>query len=270
MFAVAGDHVGVVDQGNWKFSVCTTAGELIVDRGVVWHQQVPAFLRGLPDGSFLIRYDLGNRSSGDLTMVVARWSAEGLEEHRYVEREQKTLIARKGVTQTKSGALMGGIGLPTPKPWVATAAGHYYLILGDEYQILAMNQLDEPRWALRVATRKRSFPEDYVEDGLRNSGDRSSVSDYEDWRPQFFPSLNLIQTDGHDHLYVWPFEDYRPVPPDDDTAVDVYSEDGDRLFTGSMPRIEWEAAYGDYVYMIETDEATREQVVVRYRLVEPF
>ena len=32
----------------------------------------------------------------------------------------------------------------------------------------------------------------------------------------------------------------------------------------------WDSALGDHVYRVETDPDTEEQVVARYRLVEPF
>ncbi len=52
--------------------------------------------------------------------------------------------------------------------------------------------------------------------------------------------------------------------------VDVYSAEGVRLFAGLIPDVEWRAAQGDYVYAFRTNEATAEQELVRYRLIEPF
>ena len=56
----------------------------------------------------------------------------------------------------------------------------------------------------------------------------------------------------------------RPVP------VDIYSPEGERLFSGMIAIEDWDSAMGDHVFRIETDPTTEEQVVVRYRLVEPF
>ncbi len=55
----------------------------------------------------------------------------------------------------------------------------------------------------------------------------------------------------------------KPVP------VDVYSPKGERIFAGLIPIPTWSAALGDRVYRLETDPATDEPVVVRYRLVLP-
>ncbi|MGD8817073.1 MAG: hypothetical protein PVJ51_07795, partial [Acidobacteriota bacterium] len=70
------------------------------------------------------------------------------------------------------------------------------------------------------------------------------------------------------HLYVFPFIPGswdRPEQP-----VDVYSTDGEHLFSGMIPMVRWESARGDYVYGIRRDPDTDESTAVRYRLIEPF
>jgi hypothetical protein len=52
--------------------------------------------------------------------------------------------------------------------------------------------------------------------------------------------------------------------------VDVYSRDGERLFTGTIDGPFWMAAQGDYVYSIEEDPETAEYAVTRRRIEEPF
>ena len=42
------------------------------------------------------------------------------------------------------------------------------------------------------------------------------------------------------------------------------------LFSGVIIDRGWQAATGDLVYGSSIDEETKEQIVVRYRLVEPF
>ena len=69
--------------------------------------------------------------------------------------------------------------------------------------------------------------------------------------------------------------DWRPV--------DVFSSDGELLFTGTIPvrrrvtitgeydeALRWQDAVGDYIYRVEADPKTDEHRVVRYRLMEPF
>jgi hypothetical protein len=270
MLAVAGDRVAIADRNNSKLSLWTTGGEHLEDLRLDWRQLKLDLFEGLPDGSFLLQYNPA--SVTDPTYVVARWSPEGVEEHRYVERSLKRGIGRKGVKKTPSGALMGGMLFPVPIPWVATSAGDYYLTWADEYQVLAFDESHEVRWALRVAAAKRPFTEDYVDSSIefmRQMYPETSSSDFESWRPDYFPVLERIYADGHGHLYVVPFQAFEPEPPPDDTQVDVYSSDGSRLFTGWMPNVEWEAALGDFVYAFEKDPKTRERIPVRYRLVEP-
>ena len=52
--------------------------------------------------------------------------------------------------------------------------------------------------------------------------------------------------------------------------MDVYSPDGDHLFSGMIGIETWHAGHSDHVYRIETAPETEEQVVARYRLVYPF
>ena len=63
------------------------------------------------------------------------------------------------------------------------------------------------------------------------------------------------------------------VHPDDeprDRPVDVFSPQGEHLFSGYMPVDNWHAARGDFIYRLEFDVAADEQTIVRYRLVTPF
>ena len=52
--------------------------------------------------------------------------------------------------------------------------------------------------------------------------------------------------------------------------MDVYSPEGERIFAGFISIANWSAALGDHLYRLETDPATDEPLIVRYRLVEPF
>ena len=81
-------------------------------------------------------------------------------------------------------------------------------------------------------------------------------------------SVDSLNLDGHGSLYVFP-----RVPHDwerEEHPVDVYSADGDLLFSGLMPTRDWRAAWGDFIFTLERDPVTEEQAVIRYRLVEAF
>ena len=119
--------------------------------------------------------------------------------------------------------------------------------------------------------------EDKDKASLRRVDDAVNVDDLDVAWPEFMPALangggglvgdHALQIDGHGHLYVFPFvrETENPERP-----VDVYSSEGELLFTGFIPVPSWMDAVGDSIYRFEEDERTEELQVVRYRLVEPF
>lgn len=53
-------------------------------------------------------------------------------------------------------------------------------------------------------------------------------------------------------------------------AVDVFSPDGERLFSGWIPSTRWVFARDDYVLAWRANGETGEENIVRYRLVTPF
>lgn len=66
---------------------------------------------------------------------------------------------------------------------------------------------------------------------------------------------------------------FRPAdqePFEIDRLVDVYSAEGERLFSGMISISGWTGARGDHVYRPGTDRVTGEVEVERIRLVEPF
>ena len=95
--------------------------------------------------------------------------------------------------------------------------------------------------------------------------------------PEHFPAIAGLQVDGHGHVYVFPFHPHLDAPrpqdaerPSEERPVDVYSADGEHLFSGSIDLGAWSGALGDFVYNVRRDPETDEDEVVRYRLVEPF
>jgi hypothetical protein len=62
---------------------------------------------------------------------------------------------------------------------------------------------------------------------------------------------------------------YFGVENADEWPVDVYSRDGELLFSGWIPRASWQFAHDDFILGTETDEETGDERIIRYRLVWP-
>lgn len=156
--------------------------------------------------------------------------------------------------------------------------GSFYVTTSAEYQLHAYG----PRpWSLRVAWPREPVTEEHVNtvkerlaasEGMLAQLDLSGV----EW-PEHHPSIRGLEVDGHGHIYVYPFllERHRPFardeePPDVPRMVDVYSPDGEMLFSGLLDLGGWTSARGDFVYTTRTNDITEETEVVRLRLVEPF
>ena len=59
----------------------------------------------------------------------------------------------------------------------------------------------------------------------------------------------------------------RPGGP---CPVEVESPGGERVFSGTVAIWGWNASHNNHIYRIETDPDTGEQVVARYRFMEPL
>jgi len=140
-----------------------------------------------------------------------------------------------------------------------------------EHQILATDSAGTVAWALRAQSARDPFPESAIDryvEGLSQVVPTISKSSFE-W-PESVPAIDSMWVDGHGHLYVFHYV-YFPVDSSIDVRpVDVYSPEGERLFSGSIPERRWYATHGDFVYSIVDDPETEEKQVVRFRLVEPF
>ena len=95
--------------------------------------------------------------------------------------------------------------------------------------------------------------------------------------PAQHPVISTLALDGDGNLFVFPYSFAPPqsrpsnAPGEPEAVpVDVYSPTGDRIFAGLIPIPNWSAALGDHLYRLETDPATDEPLIVRYRFVEPF
>lgn len=53
-------------------------------------------------------------------------------------------------------------------------------------------------------------------------------------------------------------------------GVDVYSSEGELLYSGEITNVSWHAAHRDLIYSLAIDPDTGEQIVVGYRVDEPL
>jgi hypothetical protein len=161
--------------------------------------------------------------------------------------------------------------------------GGLYLAAGDEYQVLALRPSGEPRWALRASLPMPPFPIAEIDRRVRNNDRVSSRSDFT-W-DELLPAIDAIRVDGHGHLWLYPKDERvvaggpgegapagkleRQAPPAP-RPVDVYSSEGELLYSGTTDLPLWHVSLGDFMYTPTTEPASGEQVVTRYRVVEPF
>ena len=250
--------------GDSRLSVWTLEGEHLGDSQVTFARSLSRPF-GLPDGSLVASYQMFNDDQTTQVHIV-RISAEAEEIYEYADLRNEAGIL---TLMTETGPVI--VERPGASPaFAASSSGRVYITLGDEYQVLALMAAGEPRWALRVAwTRSPLTTQDKEAAVVRRLPDTVVDRLDVDW-PELNAALsrNSLSVDGHGNLYVFP-----RVPHTwerEERPVDVYSPDGELLFAGMMPDFRWMAALDDYVYVIETDPDTEEQVVVRYRIVEPF
>ncbi len=246
---VAADRLVVLTLG--RFSFWSLEGEFLDELRP--SQPVDAWrLEGLADGTFV------GMNPGRNRYRVSRFSADG---------ELLGHLVESGI---EPDWLPEGKRLPFDRN-VRFAVGPddtVYATTGDHYQIVAMDPSGAVRRGLRVAWAPEPYSgEDFdaFAAGFSSGFDASRFLIPETW-----PALADIRVDGHGHLYVFPS---GHLVYDRDVAewpVDVYSADGDALFSGRMDRLLWHAYLGDYVYGVSPDPVGEENRVVRYRLVEPF
>ncbi len=266
--AIADERLVVADNGNGRFSTWSFGGDHLADHPAERQQLNADRLTGLPGGDLLARFAFGGMP--DVTFVVARLSPEGEELQRYLEVTTTPMAMPRAGATTTAPALQ----LPFEFPGVGfVAPDRLYLARADEYQLLAVDLAGEPRWAVRVSMRRPLFleGEDGVATRAREQWKAPTVNTANYDTPEHFAALSRVAVDGRGRIFVFPFTPaavYRPSEVD--VPVDVFSADGERLFVGTMPDVEWRAAHQGHVYAIRSDEVSEELEVVRYRIVAPF
>jgi hypothetical protein len=126
---------------------------------------------------------------------------------------------------------------------------------------------------MRVAWERPPFTREDIDEWI--SGMPEALSHLEidiegtDW-PERFGAIARLAVDGHGRLYVIPLVGASARPSAGHVPVDVFSADGEHLFSGLMEDFEWTAAAGHFVYGIRVNPQSGEREPVRYRLVAPF
>ena len=266
--AVAGDYIIVHDPTTLRLSVWNSDGRHLKDRIMTMTRTIDRPMFGTEDGAFIAHYSqrVTEPSSSSL-QIVARFSIDGAEVLRLGELKEppKLTIHTGPVSYTSSSNDMAGV-----PGYAATPAGLTYLTAGDEYQVLALDAQGLARWALRVAWERVPISEEDKENRIRRLRKVPTQIDTSrtEW-PEAFGAISRLCLDGHGKLYVFP-QVSSVQRPGEYVPVDVFSPDGEHLFSGLMEPFEWTAASGDFVYGIRENQETGEREPVRYRLVEPF
>jgi len=245
-------------------------------------------VRGLADGSLIgtrrINLPSGEFDSGFL--AVQRVDADINELAEIVQAPFPTRIIDPGfgeIARTEPNAFYAGA---TTTGMAVAADGRVYVSTLDEYQVVAYEPDGTVRWALRAP-----WPRQPLDDGevdwlmeFHNIRFPQRRRNRIEW-PETQYALGDIKVDGHGRLYVFP---YVPRGSDlDERPVDVYSPDGEQLFSGVMsgpmanlswqtppangPMLAraWQAVAGDFIYGIAPDPDTSEWRVIRHRLAWP-
>ncbi len=197
------------------------------------------------------------------SLVFATFADDGNEAERLAE------IPLQGLAFTPPGEPR-----PAPTSWPVpqfgvSPEGDPDMSAGDEYQVLALAADGSPRWALRTAWDREPLSQALIYAALEKAQERNPEATYADfvW-PELMPALSHFAVDDHGHIYLYPF--VPETSATEDRPVDVYSAEGEHLFSGMIPGHLWTRAKGDHVFLVGPDPTTEERAVFRYRLVEPF
>lgn len=276
--AVLGERVLVADRRLYRISVVDRDGTFVEDQRLD-ADSLPNAMQGLDDERYLayhrpgIPLGLEDPPTYYMTVSLRAFPAE-------VVQEYVSLPVTVGVHLARTrgrGSMYRSVPMSAPSPRLALGPdGRAFVTSGEEYQVLAFDERGEPDWALRVAEPPAPVTEQEIEAVLEamREDDAAVRRDEINW-PERHPAIGALELDGRGFLYVFPYR-FRPPgspeAPEGDVPVDVYSPEGERVFSGliDMPGWSgWNACLGEHVYRFDTDEAG-ERVLVRYRLVTPF
>jgi len=266
-----------VDNRKGRFTEFATNGELL---NTFPHDQMSgsAFrLMGLDSGSVLamLEYPPAEEELWD-PQVSQRGLVRLSEEMTQVNEILQFPAYREPMAIRGSGGSVFAartVSLPHPtQRAVAASSGETYATITSEYQVFSLRPDGRMAWALRVPWQRAPITESEIEAEVsafrsRRNWEDFTRSDY-DW-PELRPAIEAIAVDGSGNLYVYPYP-AAGEEEDEERMVDVYSAEGERIFCGWIPSVNWRYARGDHVYTLESDDQTGEERVVRYRLVEPF
>ncbi len=265
--AMAGKLIVVSDPNASKLSIWDSKGNHIGDRMMAETRMPSTPVFGAEDGSIIGDYSRRLKDSARL-LVVARFSTDGEELLSLAELKQPPQLK---ISLGPVSRWMGSEFLSGYPRYVATPAGRTYVTAGDEYQLLALDSRGEAQWALRVAWKRSPVTEEDKRHQIRFLLERRpNIGSFGDGWPETLGSISRLALDGHGRLYVFPQVSISGQRPDEDIPVDVYSPDGEHLFSGLIEPFEWTAASGEFVYGIRENRDSGEREPVRYRLVEPF
>jgi len=265
---IAGDRFTVLDSVNRRYSAWALSGEHLRDDAFA-EPSAPLGLYGFDDGTMLGRVmsPRGDTPLYDRPYLLLILSGDG---RRLAEVQELLRVPAPTLTRETAGR-SAGMRLPIPvasPSYAATHDGDIYTTLSQEYQIYAFDHETEMRWALRATWERTPITEEEIAAGMQRIRERiPDASRSEIDIPESKPAISYITVDGHGHLYVYPYTDAFDAP---EVPVDVYSRDGEALFSGWIPAVRWSDARGDFVYGREADEQTGEERIIRYRVVEPF
>lgn len=266
--AVAGDRLVVSDGGTKRLISWTLDGQHVSDSRLPGSDS-PIRLFGMRDGSIIAEYAIIERQEkGTQVWRTLRHLAPDGTRLRELYTLPVPYVNLSSLSITGNQVTIR-VPVTIARPHlVVTQQGEIYVSTGSEYQVLALELTGAAKWALRVPWSRAPVLPDEIERAFSRVRARApdvAKSDI-DW-PELLPALPGMRVDGHGHLYVFP--DRRGIGGTLG-PVDVYSPDGSRVFAGKRSGRYWEAASGDYVYEIQSNQQADEVEVVRYRLVEPF
>jgi len=266
------DQAVVYDSRNRRLSVFALTGELVADHAPAGTLR-PQEMKGAGDHLLLVDSAAGFIPPKVAPWIVGKYSLDGERLMEFVEWDAEATI------YWSLGATSGSVPMRAPFPvGTFSAEGSAYVTNGDEYQILAVSSEGTASWALRVnyeppepSREEKEATANFLIDRIGEMVEGLAFEHFI-W-PERYPAIENLEVDGKGNLYVFSHAPRSPLSwrqATEPVPVDVYSPEGDRVFSGMSPIDSWHSAVGSHLYRIETDPETEEQIVVRYRLVEPF